>query len=156
MEGGYRPSKVFLAADHGGYDAKEQLKAQLQAEFDVVDMGPENLNPDDDFTPYAEEVAKAVVAEKNSMGVLVCRSGEGMAIAANKINGVRAALVWDQSVARETREDNDSNVLSLPADHITTDEMLAITRTWLTTPFSGAERHARRIEQISELEDKTS
>jgi ribose 5-phosphate isomerase B len=119
-------------------------------------MGPENMNPDDDFTPYAEEVAKAVVAEKNSMGVLVCRSGEGMAIAANKIDGVRAALVWDQSVARETREDNDSNILSLPADHITTDEMLAITRTWLTTPFSGAERHARRIEQISELEDKTS
>jgi ribose 5-phosphate isomerase B len=155
MEGGYRPSKVFLAADHGGYEAKEQLKAQLQAEFDLVDMGPENMNPDDDFTPFAEEVARAVVAEQNSMGVLVCRSGEGMAIAANKIDGVRAALVWDQSVARETREDNDSNVLSLPADHITTDEMLAITRTWLTTPFSGAERHTRRIEQISELEDKS-
>ena len=156
MEGGYRPAKVFLAADHGGYDAKEQLKAQLQAEFDVVDMGPENLNPDDDFTPYAEEVARAVVAEKNAMGVLVCRSGEGMAIAANKIDGVRAALVWNQSVARETREDNDSNVLSLPADHITTDEMLAITRTWLTTPFSGEERHFWRIEQISDLEDSAA
>ncbi len=156
MEGGFRPSKVFLAADHGGYDAKEQLKAQLQAEFEIVDMGPNNMNPDDDFTSFAEEVARAVVAEASSMGVLVCRSGEGMAIAANKISGVRAALVWNQSVARETREDNDSNVLSLPADHITTDEMLAITRIWLTTPFSGEERHSRRIEQIAELEDKAS
>lgn len=153
MEGEYRPSKVFLAADHGGYEAKERLRSGLQAEFDVVDMGPSNMDPSDDFTPYAEAVARAVVAERGSMGVLVCRSGEGMAIAANKIDGVRAALVWDVSVASETREDNDTNILSLPADHITTGEMLAITRTWLTTPFSGEERHVRRIKQINNLED---
>lgn len=153
--GGFRPSTVYLAADHGGYETKEQLKNQLQGEFDVQDLGPDSMNPDDDFTPYAETVSRAVIAKAGAMGVLICRSGEGMVMAANKIDGVRAALVWNQSVARETREDNDANVLSLPADHISFDEMLAITRTWLMTTFSGAPRHVRRIEQIDRLEDKS-
>lgn len=154
MEGEFRPSKVFLGADHGGLEAKNQLRAELQSEFTVIDMGPTQLDPADDFTPFAESVARAVVAEPGSMGVLVCRSGEGMAIAANKIDGVRAALVWNQVVSKETREDNDSNVLSLPADHLSLAEMSAIARTWLTTPFSGKERHKRRLEQISDLEER--
>lgn len=153
--GGFRPSVVYMAADHGGYEAKEQLKSQLQGEYEVRDLGPDSLNPDDDFTPFAEKVSRAVAEEKGAMGILICRSGEGMVMAANKIDGVRAALVWDQSVARETREDNDANVLSLPADHISFDEMMAITRVWLSTAFSNAPRHVRRIEQIDRLEDKS-
>lgn len=156
MTAGFRPTRVFLGADHGGYEVKEWLKEQLQGEFLVVDKGAFDMDPSDDFVPIAKDVAGAVVAEPGSMGILICRSGEGMAIASNKLNGVRASLVWNKSVARETRADNDANILSLPADYITADEALEISQIWLTTSFSGEDRHTRRIRQIDDLEDAKS
>lgn len=120
--GEYRPTQVFIAADHGGFEAKQHLVEALAKDFEVTDMGPDELDPQDDFTPYAEKVGRAVAEAEGSMGVLICRSGEGMVMAANKIDGVRAALVWNEDVARETRADNDSNVLSLPADHVSAAE----------------------------------
>lgn len=148
----YRPTTIYIAADHGGFDVKQRLKADLAHDFQIKDLGPAQLQPEDDYVPYAEAVGRAVAQEPGSMGVLVCRSGEGMAMAANKIDGVRAALVWDRAIAEETRRDNDSNVLSLPADHADYSELLEIARLWLTTPFSGSERHARRIEEMTKLE----
>lgn len=148
----HRPTTIYIAADHGGFAVKERLKVDLAAHYEVKDLGPETLQPNDDYVPYAQAVGQAVAAEAESMGILVCRSGEGMVIAANKIDGVRAALVWDRAVAEETRRDNNSNVLSLPADHADYDELLAITQLWLSTPFSGAERHVRRIDEIAKLE----
>ena len=148
----YRPTTIYIAADHGGFAVKERLIADLATDYTVKDLGPEALQSGDDYVPYAKAVGQAVAAETGSMGILVCRSGEGMVMAANKIDGVRAALVWDRAIAGETRRDNDSNVLSLPADHADYHELLAITQLWLTTPFSGAERHARRINEMTKLE----
>lgn len=144
--------KVYIASDHAGLEAKNTLLDSLSADFDVEDLGPNKLDPDDDYPLFAAKVAHAVVENPGSMGILVCKSGQGMEIAANKIDGIRAALVWDENLARETRSDNDSNVLSLPAGEVEVDQMSKIARAWLTTPFSKAERHQRRIDEISQLE----
>ncbi|MBP9827300.1 RpiB/LacA/LacB family sugar-phosphate isomerase [Candidatus Saccharibacteria bacterium] len=149
----FHPSRIYIAADHGGWQAKQSLLESLHGDYDMVDFGAEGFDPDDDFTPYAERVARQVAITPRSVGILLCRSGEGMAIAANKIDGIRAALVWNQEVARESRDDNDANVLTLPTDYLDKNEIEAIVRAWLTTPFSGANRHARRIAEIHSLED---
>ena len=150
-----KPSQVFIAADHGGFEAKQALVKALEGEFTIVDLGAPALDPDDDFTPFAEHLAKSVVNTPGSLGILLCRSGEGMAMAANKIDGVRAALAWNEAVAKESRDDNDANILTLPNDYVSADELVEIARAWLTTPFSGETRHQRRIDQITELEDLT-
>lgn len=144
---------VYIASDHAGFIKKQALARNLAEDYTVVDLGPEQLNPADDYPVFAERVARAVVSEEGSMGVLVCDSGQGMEIAANKVDGVRAAVAWNEHVAFETRRDNNSNVLSLPAAELLPEAMEAIVRTWLTTEFSGAERHQRRINEIEDLED---
>ena len=145
--------KVYIASDHAGFVKKQELARELGQEFRLVDLGPEQLNPEDDYPVFAERVARAVADETSSMGLLICDSGQGMEIAANKIDGVRAAVAWNKHIAFETRRDNDSNVLSLPAAELSLSEMVEIARTWLTTSFSGAERHQRRIEEIEQLEE---
>jgi ribose 5-phosphate isomerase B len=154
MAAEFTPTRVYIAADHAGYAAKQAIVSALEGELMMQDLSAPELKPGDDFVPYAESVSQAVVLEPGSVGVLVCGSGEGMAIAANKIDGIRASVVWDEAVARETRQDNDANVVALPARFEDTDSLIAITRTFCTTAFSGSERHARRIEEITELEGK--
>ena len=121
--------KVFIAADHAGFIKKQGLAQKLSQNYQVVDLGPEELNPGDDFPIFAERVANSVVENQGSIGILVCKSGQGMEIAANKIDGVRAALAWNKHLAMETRADNDSNVLSLPSGELSLDEMLEIAET---------------------------
>lgn len=144
--------KLFIASDHAGFTAKNILAEKLAADYDVEDLGPARLDPADDYPLYAAKVGRAVVGHIGSRGLLICKSGQGMEIAANKIDGVRAALVWNERLARETRADNDSNVLSLPAGELTDSQLLRIARVWLSTPFSNLPRHQRRIDQISQLE----
>ncbi len=145
---------IFIASDHAGFTKKQVLARALahDGDFDVVDLGPEQLNPGDDYPVFAERVARAVVEHHGSMGILVCDSGQGMEMAANKIDGVRAAVAWNEHIAYETRRDNNSNVLSLPAAELSEAEMLKVAQTWLQTEFSGSERHERRIEEIKQLE----
>lgn len=143
---------VYIASDHAGYVKKNELIVKLTTDYQVVDLGPKELNLQDDYPIYAQRVADAVVNDKGSFGILVCRSAEGMEIAANKINGIRAALVWNKHIAAETRSDNDSNVLTLPSGELSLQEMYEIAQTFLTTSFSNAPRHKRRIAEISELE----
>ncbi len=154
MAAEFTPTRVYIAADHAGYEAKQAIVSALEGELMMQDLSAPELKPNDDFVPYAECVAQAVILESGSVGVLVCGSGEGMAIAANKIDGIRASVVWDEAVARETRQDNDANIVALPARFEDIDSLIAITRAFCTTAFSGAERHARRIEEITELEGK--
>jgi len=144
--------KVFIAADHAGLDKKDKLAIELEKNYEIYDMGPYKLDPDDDYPIYAKKVALAVKENADSMGVLICRSGEGMAIAANKVKGIRAAVVDSKDEAFETRQDNDSNVLSLSAGELSDKEIKEITKTWLETPFSQLARHKRRIDEISEME----
>lgn len=143
---------VYIASDHAGFVKKEHLAKALSKNYRVIDLGPEQLNPSDDYPVFAERVARAVVGDEGSMGILVCDSGQGMEIAANKIDGVRAAVAWNEHIAYETRRDNDSNVLSLPASELSEAELLSVSMSWLKADFSGEERHRRRIDEIEELE----
>jgi ribose 5-phosphate isomerase B len=150
----FNPMRVIIGTDHGGFHQKEWLVGELKAAgYQVEDLGTYS-EESTDYPEYAVKVSKEVQSDPEARGILLCRSGEGMEIAANKLKGIRASLVWRPDVAAETRHDNDANVLVLPADFVAESDMLAIARSFLDTPFSGQERHARRVEQIKALEDQ--
>jgi len=140
---------IFLVADHAGFSMKEKIKRLLDEDgITYQDLGTFSDKPVD-YPPYAKLLAKAVL-HSGGRGVMFCGSGEGMAIVANRFAGIRAAVVWSTVVTREAREDNDVNVISLPARHLTIGEAWSIVRTFLSTTFSYADRHKRRIKQIDE------
>lgn len=144
--------KIFIGADHNGFALKEQLETYLKQEgHDVVDKGDNELKPDDDFPMYAAQVATSVLAEKDSYGILLCGSGQGVCIAANRYKGIRASLVWDRDEAHSSRNDDDSNVLCLPARKLDFEKARDLIDEWLNTPFAGAPRFVRRIEQLDKL-----
>lgn len=146
--------KVFIAADHNGFDMKAYLAAELtRLGYEVVDEGDKTRKPDDDFPQFAERAVVAMKAEGDpeARGILICGSGQGMCIAANRFKGVRAALVWNEHEARASRNDDDSNILCLPARSIDNKHALSIAQTWLHTPFAAAPRFKRRIKQLDEL-----
>jgi ribose 5-phosphate isomerase B len=143
--------KIYIGADHRGYALKDHLIKYLKrAGYEVEDQGDKKLNQEDDFPEYAAKVATAVLSSEDSdaRGILVCGSGQGMAMAANRFKGIRAALCWDQQSAREVRNDDDSNVLCLPANQAEPHQTNVIVETWLNTRFGGAARFHRRIQQI--------
>jgi ribose 5-phosphate isomerase B len=143
--------RIALASDHAGYAEKEQLKPLLkELGVDFEDLGTAS---DDsvDYPEYARKVAEKVSNGEVEQGVLVCGSGTGMAIAANKVAGVRAAVAWTPEIARLAREHNDANVLSLGARVTPPDELPKIVRAWFDAKFAGG-RHQRRVEEISNIE----
>jgi len=143
--------KIAIGADHAGYELKEKIKAHLQQQgHELTDEG--TVSKDSvDYPDYAREVCRRVVSGEAARGVLVCTSGIGMSIIANKFPGVRAALVQDLDGARSSREHNDANVLVLSGAK--TDKSLArqIIDAWLATPFAGG-RHQRRVDKITQTE----
>ena len=143
--------KIAIAADHAGYEEKEQLKPLLdELGIQYEDLGtasPESV----DYPNYARKVAEEVASGHVDQGLLVCGSGTGMAIVANKVPGVRAAVAWTPEVAALAREHNDANVLSLGARVTPAEELPKIVRAWFNAKFEGG-RHERRVEQISEIE----
>lgn len=139
---------IFLGADHQGFAEKERAKLRLkEAGHNVVDLGAKVLNEGDDYPQYAQAVAGRVAAGEG-LGLLFCASGQGMAMAANRMSGARAALAWNPEVALESRRDNDANILVIPVRFVSSEEADAIIAAFLSAKFSGAERHARRIAQI--------
>ena len=145
------PIRVFLGADHAGFQMKEALKAQLLAAgHRVEDLGCHSEERVD-YPDYAAAVGRAVTADPGSFGVLVCGSGIGISIAANKIPGVRAALAHDETTARLSREHNDANILCLGARTTGGETASAALTVFLATPFAGG-RHAGRVEKIGRLE----
>lgn len=143
--------KVILGADHAATALKEAVKRSLQADgYDVEDVSPAAPQSGDDYSDYAFAVAERVAADpKGTRGILACDTGIGMAIAANKVRGVRAALVADAAGARRAREHNDANILVFGAEYISAEEVAEAARIFLTTAFSDEERHARRVQKIS-------
>jgi len=143
--------RIALGADHAGFEEKETIKRTLDdLGVEYTDMGtgsPESV----DYPDYAKRVAEGVSTGEFDQGLLVCGSGTGMAIAANKVHGVRAAVAWNEDIARLAREHNNANVLSLPARFSTTEEMDKIVRAWFAADFEGG-RHERRVEKIDEIE----
>jgi ribose 5-phosphate isomerase B len=146
--------KIALASDHAGYAEKERLKPLLQEmgiEFeDLGAVSEESV----DYPDFARKVGERVANGEAEQGLLVCGSGTGMAIAANKVQGVRAAVAWNEDVAKLARQHNDANVLALGARTTSQDEIQRIVRAWFTTKFDGG-RHAVRVEKIKQIEKES-
>lgn len=147
---------IYIGADHGGFRLKETIKKFLKKDgVKVTDLGARKLQPKDDYIGYAALVAKKVSANPSrDVGILICRSGQGVAIVANKFKNVRASLVWNTAEAKMSRQDDMSNILCLPADYISPHSAENIAQTWLATAYSTEERHLRRVKKISVLEKK--
>jgi ribose 5-phosphate isomerase B len=144
---------VYLGADHGGFKLKEEIKLWLK-EWDVefADLGARHFIPEDDYPDYAWPVALRVGAEPKALGILVCRSGQGESIVANKARGVRAAIDWNEQSAEASRRDDDANILCLPADYVSLDRAKAIVHAFLHTKFGTDERFHRRLEKVKKID----
>ena len=141
--------KVGIASDHGGFEFKKKLIKEIEAlGFVCRDFGPFVLDPQDDYSEFGNPLGFALTRGEIDLGVLLCRSGVGMGIDANRFHGVRAAVAYNEKVVKSSREHNCSNVLVLPADHITEEESVRFLKTWFATPFSGDARHLRRLEKL--------
>lgn len=143
--------KVYIGADHAGFELKDKLISYLHvAGHETEDMGAHSLNTQDDYPDYIRLVAEKVAANPLARGIVIGGSGQGEAICANRIKGIRAAVYYGGTfdIAVLSREHNDANILSLGARFIEDDEAKEIVRVWLETPFSGDERHVRRIAKL--------
>ncbi len=146
--------KIFLGADHAGYDLKNQLREHLtHAGHDVEDLGAKTLDADDDYPRYAYAVASRLLGEEDgtALGLLICGSGQGMSMAANRVNGVRAALAWDARSATAAREDDDANVLVLPARFVDYDQAAAMVDAYLAASFKADPKYKRRLDELEQL-----
>lgn len=148
--------KIYLGADHRGFAMKEKVFAYLAKHgYDVEDIGDNELDPNDDFPEFAQLAVMRVLGDedKDPRAILICGGGQGMAIAANRFRGIRAVVLSDAFEARESRNDNDANILALPARMLETDDAAwqGVVETWLNTPFAGAARFRRRNAQIDEM-----
>ena len=145
--------KIAIGSDHGGYRLKEEIKKYLdEKDIEFVDFGCEGEEAID-YPDIASKVAKAVQSGKCEQGILICRSGIGMSVVANKFKGIRCALCHNEYTAKYARLHNDSNVLAMGADDLTTNEAICILRMWFASSFEGG-RHIERLELIKEIEDK--
>jgi ribose 5-phosphate isomerase B len=145
--------RVFLGSDHAAYELKEHLlKVLAEAGHEPVDCGAHVYDAEDDYPPFCFEVGERVVAEPGTLGVVLGGSGNGEQIAANKVPGIRAALAWNRDTATLARQHNDANVVAVGARQHGADEAAELVRIFLDTPFSGDERHIRRINLVSDYE----
>ncbi|UER54777.1 ribose-5-phosphate isomerase [Kineosporiaceae bacterium SCSIO 59966] len=147
--------RVHIGGDHAAYDLKVHLQKHLAAAgHDVVDHGPFRLDPLDDYPVFCLRAAAAVSAEPGSLGVVLGGSGNGEQIAANKVTGVRAALAWSTQTAQLARQHNDANVVSVGARMHSLEDATAIVEAFLAEPFSGDDRHLRRIDMVRLYEER--
>ncbi|MFF5715705.1 ribose-5-phosphate isomerase [Streptomyces buecherae] len=145
--------RVYLGSDHAGYELKNHLVEWLTASgHEPVDCGPHLYDAQDDYPPFCLRAAERTVADEGSLGIVIGGSGNGEQIAANKVKGARAALAWSEETARLGREHNNANVLSVGARMHTLDEATSFVAAFLDTPYSGEERHTRRIDMLSSYE----
>jgi ribose 5-phosphate isomerase B len=145
--------RVHIGGDHAAYELKVHLVEHLLEQgYDVVDHGPDHLDPDDDYPVAVLRAATGVRADEGSLGIVLGGSGNGEQIAANKVLGARAALVWSIATAQLAREHNDANVIAIGARQHTVAEAIGFIDCFIATPFSGEERHVRRIAQLAEYE----
>ncbi|HEU4541896.1 MAG TPA: ribose-5-phosphate isomerase [Jiangellaceae bacterium] len=145
--------RVHLGADHAAFETKNYLAESLRAAgHEVVDHGPFEYDAEDDYPPFCLRAAEAVTRDVGSLGAVLGGSGNGEQMCANKVSGIRAALAWTADIARLAREHNDANVVAIGARQHPVEDVLAFVETFLATPYSGDERHTRRIEMITRYE----
>lgn len=154
--------RIHIGSDHAGFEYKEEIRKHLEKQnYEVIDYGAYEYDEDDDYPDFCFPVAKEVAIDPESMGIVIGGSGQGEAIVANRIRGIRAMVFNGQYVREDgedvpneivtSREHNDSNVLSLGARFISLEEAIEAVDLWLETSFSGEDRHIRRIEKIDGL-----
>ncbi|MEU1542302.1 MULTISPECIES: ribose-5-phosphate isomerase [Streptomycetaceae] len=145
--------RVYLGSDHAGFELKNHLVEWLEANgHEPVDCGPHVYDAQDDYPPFCLRAAERTAADPGSFGIVIGGSGNGEAIAANKVKGVRAVLAWSQETATLGREHNDANVISVGARMHTTDDATKFVEVFLGTPYSGEPRHTRRIDMLTAYE----
>lgn len=145
--------KIYIGGDHAGFELKKKLIPYLQTlGHEVEDVGPFEFDQNDDYPDFVKPVAESVVNNPETKGIVIGKSGQGEAMCANKIKGVRAAVFYggNREALKLSREHNDANILSLGAGLVTEDEAKQAIRLWLKTPFSAAERHIRRIAKLDD------
>lgn len=145
--------KLYIGADHNGFALKAAMTRYLTGlGHDVVDTGDAENRPDDDFPQFANRLVRAMQADPGeTKGVLICGSGQGMCMAANRYRGIRACLGYDSESARSSRNDDDANIICLPALTLSERQAEDIVRTFIQTPFAGAARFKRRIRELDAL-----
>ncbi|AKU94344.1 Ribose 5-phosphate isomerase B [Labilithrix luteola] len=145
--------RVYLGSDHAGFQLKATIAKRLrELGHETVDCGPAQYDPEDDYPPYCLRTAARTVADPGSLGIVIGGSGNGEAIAANKVPGTRCALAFSEETARLAREHNDANVLSLGARMVPEADAIRFAEIFVATPFSGEPRHRRRIAQLAAYE----
>ena len=145
---------IYIGADHQGFHLKDDLLNYLRtAGYEVIDEGDKAYRPEDDFPQFAARVVSAVLSsnDKDPRGILLCGSGQGMCMAANRFKGIRASLIWDVAEAKAARNDDDSNILCLPASILKSNQAHSIVHAWLSTPFAAAPRYVRRLHELDNL-----
>ncbi len=148
-------STIYIGGDHQGWEMKSALEDMLKVEgYRVVDMGNSNLVQGDDYPDFGYAVAKRVVNDTGSHGIVICGSSAGICIVANKVKGARAATGFNEASARSAREDDNSNILCLPAHFMKIADAKKVVDAWLNSEFSGAERHMRRLEKVRQIENE--
>ena len=147
---------IYIGADHRGFELKEYLKNFLKTNaYEVVDVGNDHYDENDDYPDFAEAVGQKVSVDfDNSRGVVICGSGVGVDVVVNKFRNIRSVLAFSSDQAFDSRNDDNNNVIALPADFLDQEKAKKILQTWLQTPFSKEERHKRRLEKIAQLELK--
>ena len=146
--------KIFIGADHRGYELKEKIARWLfDLEHAYMDVGAQKIDPTDDYTKYAEEVASLVASNPGSRGVLLCGSGVGVEVVANKFDGVRAAIGKDVFQVEAGRNDDDINILVIASDFTNEKDAKAMLIAFLETKYEKVARHERRIEEIERIEE---
>ncbi|PIQ68207.1 MAG: ribose-5-phosphate isomerase [Candidatus Taylorbacteria bacterium CG11_big_fil_rev_8_21_14_0_20_46_11] len=146
--------RIYFSGDHAGYKLREELIGYVTGlGHEVIDMGPDHYDPQDDYTDFVFPMARKVAEDAESRGIICAGSGEGEAIVANRVKGVRASVYYggDLNVIKAIREHNDSTILSLGARFLSLKEAKTAVKLWLETPFSGEERHIRRINKIDAM-----
>lgn len=149
--------KIFIASDHRGFETKNNLLANFPLnpnEFELVDCGPLAYDENDNYNDGAKKVARLILENPKSFGILLCGSAVGMSIQANRFKGVRAALCFNEKIAELSRAHNDANVLCLPSDFLELPEILKIVETFFSTDFLNSERYSKRNELLDEVENE--
>lgn len=145
--------KIYLGADHRGYELKEKVARWLfEWKYDFLDVGAQSFDLTDDYTKYAGEAASLVAGNKDSKGIILCGSGVGAVVVANKFDGVRAAIGKSAAQVRAGRNDDDMNILVIAADYTKEEEARKMLKSFLETDFAGEERHKRRLQDIQKIE----
>lgn len=147
---------VYISSDHGGFNLKQDLVNQLSSlGVKITDLGPQSIDPLDDYPDYAFSLADKVSKDPHSLGILICRSGNGMCIAANKVKGAYASLCFSKQHAKKAREDDNANILCLDADYVDGDAPTDIVNEFLKAQFNGMDtKYGRRFKKIQAYEEE--